>query len=305
MSFWRKTNIPGTSSNKQHRQRLRPRRCGTELRWNNNEGKLVAKRLAVTYRVYADGEALARAAAEHFKDRVEQAVAKRGRARIAISGGSTPKRTFTLLADANEPYGKEIPWDKVEVFWVDERTVGPDDPDSNYRMTRETLLSKVPLKPENVHRIEGELDPEEAAAKYESLIRRAFRLEGAEAPRFDIVWLGMGDDGHTASLFPHTQGIYELGRIVYANHVPQKATWRITLTWPVINEALDVVFLIGGADKAAPLERVLYGEYDPQTTPTQLIQPKNGSITFLVDEQAAAKLPKPGTNGEGHMEISR
>jgi hypothetical protein len=176
MSFWRKTNIPGTSSNKQHRQRLRPRRCGTALRWNNNEGKLVAKRLAVTYRVYADGEALARAAAEHFKDRVEQAVAKRGRARIAISGGSTPKRTFTLLADANEPYGKEIPWDKVEMFWVDERTVGPDDPDSNYRMTRETLLSKVPLKPENVHRIEGELDPEEAAAKYESLIRRAFRL---------------------------------------------------------------------------------------------------------------------------------
>jgi 6-phosphogluconolactonase len=265
----------------------------------------VAKRLAVKYRVYRDGEELARAAAAHFKTRVDEAVAKRGRARVAISGGSTPKRTFALLADKNEPYGKDIPWDKVELFWVDERSVGPEDADSNYRMTKEELLSKVPLKPENIHRIHGELDPEEAAAKYESVIRREFRLEGAEAPRFDVVWLGMGDDGHTASLFPHTEGIHELGRVVYANHVPQKNTWRITLTWPVINEALEVVFLIGGADKAAPLERVLFGKYDPEATPTQLIQPKNGSLLFLVDEKAAAKLPKPGPDGVGHREITR
>ena len=265
----------------------------------------MAKHLQVMYRVYADGEALARAAAEHFAVRVKQAVDKRGRARIAISGGSTPKATFALLADANEPYGKEIPWDKVELFWVDERTVGPDDADSNYRMTREQLLSKVALKPEHVHRIEGELDPEEAAAKYESVIRAAFRLEGAEAPRFDVVWLGMGDDAHTASLFPDTEGIHELGRIAYANHVPQKDTWRITLTWPVINEALDVVFLIGGDDKAEPLERVLYGNYDPVTTPAQLIQPKNGSLLFLLDEKAAAKLPKSGPDGAGHVELAR
>ncbi|RRA47702.1 6-phosphogluconolactonase [Acidipila sp. EB88] len=265
----------------------------------------MAKRLEVTYRVYEDGTALAHAAAKHFAERVAQSVEKRGRARIAISGGSTPKATFALLADPAQPYGKNIPWDKVELFWVDERTVGPDDPDSNYRMTRENLLSKVAPNPDKVHRIEGELDPEEAAAKYETVIRREFRLEGAEVPRFDVVWLGMGDDGHTASLFPHTEGIHELGRIAFANHVPQKDTWRITLSAPVINEALEVVFLIGGDDKAAPLERVLYGEYDPAETPSQLIQPKNGSLLFLLDTKAAAKLPKPGADHAGHVELAR
>jgi 6-phosphogluconolactonase len=246
----------------------------------------MAKHLQVTYKVSEDGDALAHAAAEHFAARVKEVVAKRGRVRVAISG-------------------KEIPWEKVELFWVDERTVGPEDADSNYRMTREQLLSKVALAPEHVHRIEGELDPEEAAAKYESVIRREFRLEGAEAPRFDLLWLGMGDDGHTASLFPHTEGLYQLGRIVIANHVPQKDTWRITLTSPVINEALDVVFLIGGDDKAAPLERMLYGEYDPEETPSQLIQPKNGSLLFLLDKKAAAKLPKPDAEGVGKVELAR
>jgi 6-phosphogluconolactonase len=265
----------------------------------------MAKRLEVTYHVFEDSAALAQAAAHHFASRVEQSVAKRGRARIAISGGSTPKATFALLADPAGPYAATIPWDKVELFWVDERSVGPDDADSNYRMTNEALLSKVALNPEKVHRIEGELDPEEAAAKYESVIRREFRLEGAEAPRFDVVWLGMGDDGHTASLFPHTGGLHELGRVVYANHVPQKDTWRITLTLPVINEANDVVFLIGGKDKADPLERVLYGEYDPETLPSQLIQPKNGALTLLLDQQAAAKLPKPGPDGTGKVDLSR
>ncbi len=265
----------------------------------------MSKRLEVTYRVYEDSNALAHAAAAHFAERIGQAVAKRGRARIAISGGSTPKASFALLADPDQPYAKAVAWDKVELFWVDERSVGPDDPDSNYRMARQALLDKVPVNPEHVHRIEGELDVEEAAAKYESVIRREFRLEGAEAPRFDMIWLGMGDDGHTASIFPDTEGVHELGRIVYANHVPQKDTWRITLTWPVINEALDVVFLIGGIDKAEPLERVLYGEYDPVATPSQLIQPKNGSLVFLLDVSAASKLPKPGADGSGLVELSR
>jgi 6-phosphogluconolactonase len=265
----------------------------------------MAKYLQVTYTVSEDAAALAQSAAKHFAARVREVVAKRGRARIAISGGSTPKATFALLADPGQPYGKEIPWEKVELFWVDERTVGPEDPDSNYRMTREQLLSKVPLQPEHVHRIEGELDPEEAAARYESVIRREFRLEGAEVPRFDLLWLGMGDDGHTASLFPHTEALHQLGRIVCANHVPQKDTWRITLTAPVINEALEVIFLIGGDDKAEPLERVLYGEYDPEETPAQLIQPKNGSLLFLLDKKAAAKLPKPDAEGVGKVELAR
>ena len=262
----------------------------------------MSKRLEITYHVYPDSAALAQAAAQHFSDRVAQSVAKRGWARVAISGGSTPKATFALLADPAGPYAETIPWDKVNLFWVDERTVAPDHPDSNYRMTTEALLAKVALPPERVHRMEGELDPEEAAARYESVIRREFRLEGAELPRFDVLWLGMGDDGHTASLFPHTEGLQELGRIVYANHVPQKDTWRITLTAPVINEANDVVFLIGGADKAAPLEQVLYGAYDPSTYPSQLIQPRNGALTLLLDEKAAAKLPKPGVDGSGKVE---
>lgn len=266
---------------------------------------MAAKRLEVKYHVYESSDALAQAAAQHFAERVAQSVAKRGQARIAISGGSTPKATFALIADPAGPYAASIPWDKIGLFWVDERSVGPEDADSNYRMTNEALLSKVPLNPEHVHRMEGELDPEEAASKYESLIRREFRLEGAEAPRFDVVWLGMGDDGHTASLFPHTEGLHELGRIVIANHVPQKDTWRITLTQTVINEANDVVFLIAGADKADPLERVLYGEYDPETLPSQLIQPRNGALTLLLDEKAAAKLPKPGPDGTGKVDLAR
>ncbi len=263
----------------------------------------MADRVHVTYRVSRDHAHLAQLAAEHFADRVAQAVGKRGRARVAISGGNTPKDTFSLLSA--EPFKDRIAWDKLELFFVDERAVGPDDPDSNYRMTREHLLSRVPIAPENVHRIEGERDPQEAAALYESAIRAAFRLEGAEAPRFDLVWLGLGDDGHTASLFPHTEGVHELGRIAFANHVPQKDTWRISLSAPVLNEGLDVVFLVSGEPKAGPLERVLFGERDVEQTPAQLILPTNGTLTFLIDPRAAAKLPKPGPDGVGHAEIAR
>jgi 6-phosphogluconolactonase len=263
----------------------------------------MAKKIAVEYRVYDGPDALAHAAAEHFLELIQQAVTARGKARIAVSGGSTPKRTFALLASAQ--FSKTVPWDKLELFFVDERTVPPDDVDSNYRMTREALLEKVPLKPEQVFRIEGELKPEEAAARYETAIRTQFRLEGAEVPRFDAVQLGMGDDGHTASIFPHTDAIHELGRIAVANHVPQKDTWRVTLTWPVIVEGGEVFFLIGGKDKADPLHRVLQGPYDPETLPSQLIQPKNGKLLFLLDKDAAAGLPAPDANGTGRLEIAR
>ncbi len=265
----------------------------------------MARKIVVEYRVYDGPDALAHAAAEHFLEAVQQAVAQRGKARIAISGGSTPKRTFELLANPQEKFLAAMPWNKLELYWVDERTVPPTDKDSNYRMTREALLEKVPLKPEQVFRMEGELGPEEAAARYESLIRNNFRLEGAEVPRFDVVQLGMGDDGHTASLFPHTQAIHELGRIVVANHVPQKDTWRITLTWPVLIEASEVFFLIGGKDKADPLHRVLQGPYDPEALPSQLIRPKSGKLLLLLDKNAGAQLPAPGADGKGRLEIER
>src|SRR3569833_1811385 len=205
-------------------------------------------KLKIEYFVEPDSAALARRAAEQLVDIAEDAVAKRGQARIAISGGSTPKAAFQLLANPGQPWLRRMPWAELEIYWVDERTVPPDHPESNYRMTREAMLDKVPLKSEQIHRMEDELAPEVASARYESLLRNTFRLEGAETPRFDLVQLGMGDDGHTASLFPHTEAIHEMGRLVTANKVPLKETWRITLTWPVINQASSVFFLIGGAN---------------------------------------------------------
>ncbi len=259
---------------------------------------------AVTYRVLATMDDLARAMAEVMLEVVQAAVAARGVARVAVSGGHTPKRTFEILADPGERYFQLMPWDKLELFWVDERCVPPDNEESNYRMTRLSLLDKVPLPATQVIRIEGELDPEEAAAKYESAIRARFRLEGAEVPIFDLIGLGMGDDGHTASLFPHTAGLHELGRIVIANHVLQKETWRVTLTSPVINQGRKVVFLIGGEDKADVLSNVMSAKYDPETWPSQLVQPKSGELLLLLDKTAAAKLPPVSASGEGHLEIT-
>ena len=159
-------------------------------------------------------------------------------------------------------------------------------------MTREALLDHVPLRPDQIHRIEGELDPEAAAARYESELRNGFRLEGAESPRFDLIALGMGPDGHTASLFPHTEAIHELGRLAVANHVPQKDAWRVTLTWPVINHASSVFFLIAGADKAQVLNEVLTGPRDPERLPSQLIWPSSGILTLILDKAAARFCPQ-------------
>lgn len=263
------------------------------------------RRTDVEYRVYNGADALSRAAAEHFLEATLAAVAARGVARIAISGGSTPKRTFELMANPAEKFAAAMPWAQVELYWVDERTVPPDNKDSNYRMTREALLDRVPLKPGNIFRIEGELDPEEAAARYESAIRNHLRLEGAEGPRFDVLALGMGDDGHTASLFPHTAAINEMIRIAVANQVPQKDTWRVTLTWPVINQAHDVFFLIAGRDKAQPVHDVLLGKYDPEVLPSQLIRPSNGRLLMLLDTDAAALLPPTDASSTGRLEIER
>ncbi|HWT66811.1 MAG TPA: 6-phosphogluconolactonase [Terracidiphilus sp.] len=262
----------------------------------------MGKQLRIEYRVVADAAALAAQAAEEMTRAAEQAAA-RGVARIAVSGGSTPKAAFQLLADPAQPWRARMPWEKLQLFWVDERCVPPNDADSNYRMTREALLDKVPLKPEQVHRMEGELDPEAAAARYESLLRNAFRLEGAETPRFDLVALGMGPDGHTASLFPHTAAIHELGRLAVANHVPQKDTWRLTLTWPVINAAASVFFLIGGADKAETVREVFTGARNVEQLPSQLIWPASGILTLILDQAAAALLP--ATDGEGRGLIAR
>ena len=263
----------------------------------------MARKLTIKYYVEPDPAALARRAACHFVEMVSESAEANGRARIALSGGSTPKAAFQLLADPNQGYLKRLPWEDLELFWVDERTVPPDHPESNYRMTREALLDHVPLNPQQVHRMEGELPPEQAAARYESELRNTFRLEGAELPRFDLISLGMGDDGHTASLFPHTAALHEMNRLVTANQVPQKDTWRITLTWPVINHARSVFFLIAGAEKAQRVHEVFTGPRDPERLPSQLIWPSSGILTLFLDQAAAALLP--ATNGEGRGVLER
>lgn len=260
------------------------------------------KKLKVEYFVEPDTAALAARAAQHFVEMAERAVTARGRVRIAISGGSTPKAAFQLLADPAQPWRARMPWDRIELFWVDERCVPPDDADSNYRMTREALLDHVPLTAERIHRMEGELEPEVAAARYESELRNSFRLEGAETPRFDLIALGMGPDGHTASLFPHSAAVHEISRLATANHVQNKDAWRITLTWPVINQGAHVFFLIGGADKAQVLQEVMMGPRDVDRLPSQLIAPAGGILTLLLDKAAAALLPATDGRGRGFFE---
>lgn len=247
--------------------------------------------VTVTYEVWSSTKELSQASARLFAARTEQAVRARGVARIAISGGSTPQGMFRLLADPAQPFAATIPWQQIQLFWVDERCVPPNHPESNYGVVRELLLSKAGIPEANVFRMEGELDPEEAASRYESTLRNTLKLEGAESPAFDLIMLGMGPDGHTASLFPETQAINELGRLVVANHVPQKDTWRITLSWPVINQGKEVVFEIAGKDKAGVLRAVLTGPRNPDHLPSQLIRPSNGKLLFLLDEAAAAELP--------------
>ncbi len=267
--------------------------------------------VTVTYSIWPDSRSVAMAAAQLFSDAVSQTVSTRGGARVAISGGSTPKAMFALLADPSQPFAESIPWTKLHLYWVDERCVPPTDAESNYGMTKAALLSKVPLPEEQVHRMEGEFDPEEAANRYETVLRNSMKLEGAESPAFDLLLLGMGDDGHTASLFPHTAALEEITRLVVANHVPQKDTWRITLTAPVINQARQVCFLIEGAAKTKVLAEVLTGPRDPERLPSQLIRPVSGSLRFLLDEVAAADLPAPenrltasgGTHKVGTLEL--
>jgi len=257
----------------------------------------VPVKVTASYTVASNKAELSRAASDYLLAQITSATAKRGRARIAISGGSTPRDLFARLADPNDRYRDAIDWSRLEIFWVDERTVPPTHAESNYRMTRETLLDHVPIPAAQVFRMEAELEPEVAASRYESLLRNHFRLEGAESPTFDLVMLGLGTDGHTASLFPHTEAINEFGRIVVANYVPQKDTWRITLTWSVINQAREVCFLISGADKAAPLGSLLNGPYDPELIPSQLIRPTSRRLTLLCDQDAAASL-LPNPTGE-------
>jgi 6-phosphogluconolactonase len=265
----------------------------------------MSRQLSIKYYVEADAAALARRAAQYISEMASEAVEARGCVRVAISGGSTPKAAFELLADPNQPWRNRMPWGNLELFWVDERCVPPEAAESNYRMTREALLDHVPMRAEQIHRIEGELEPEAAAARYESELRNSFRLEGAECPRFDLVALGLGNDGHTASIFPHTEAVHESCRLVTANHLPQTDTWRVTLTWPVINHARSVFFLVAGREKAEVLREVFCGSVDSERLPSQLIWPSSGILSLILDKDAAALLPATDEDGCGVLERER
>ena len=218
----------------------------------------------------------------HSKD----AVSQRSHFTVALSGGSTPKRLYELLANADEEYFSQIPWDQVQFFWTDERHVGPDHPDSNYRMANEAMLSKVPIESAQVHRMLGELtDPNEAAHRYDSLLTKTF---DSELPRFDLVLLGLGNDGHTASLFPGTTALLEQHQLVTAPWVEKLNSHRLTMTLPLLNNAAAIVFLVSGADKSDILSQVLDGP--PGKFPAQLIDPVDGRLTWLVDRAAALNL---------------
>ena len=228
------------------------------------------------------------AAAEQFVQVGRNAIGAQGRFTVALSGGSTPKSLYSLLA-ANYA---NFAWNRTFLFFGDERHVPPDHADSNYRMVNEALLTKIQIPAENVFRVQAE-NPDAAAAAldYENQLRRFFELKPGEFPRFDLILLGMGPDGHTASLFPGSEGLKEQSRLVIANSVEKFNTHRITFTFPVLNSATEVMFLASGTDKADMVRQVLEGKNAPPY-PAQQVQPTNGKLLWMLDESAASQLTR-------------
>jgi 6-phosphogluconolactonase len=251
--------------------------------------ELVRSHVKPEIQVFANPEALTQAAATEFVHQVNQAIQARGRFTIALSGGSTPKSLYALLA--TQPWRNQIPWNQVHLFWGDERHVSPSDSSSNFRMTQERLLFQVPIPHENVHRIKAENPEAQAVAdKYEQELKHFFQLGSHQFPQFDLVLLGMGANGHTASLFPHTDAVHEQSRLVVAPWVEELNTHRITLTPPVINNANEIIFFVTGAEKATMLKAVLEGQYQPDRLPAQIIRPTQGKVIWMVDQAAASSL---------------
>ena len=226
--------------------------------------------------VLPDPATLAQEAADRFVALARSAIATQGRCAVALSGGSTPRLLYEQLVTS------PIEWQHVHIFWGDERCVPPDHPDSNYGLAQRRLLSHVALPAQNVHRLKGELDPAQAAQQYEAELRTFFGVQ----PRFDLIWLGLGRDAHTASLFPQTPALREDQRWVVAQHVDQLRANRLTLTPLVLNQAANVIFLIVGSDKAVALRSVWHGPYDPAHFPAQIVRPTAGRVIWLVDQAA-------------------
>lgn len=238
--------------------------------------------------VYADAEALSQAAAALFADEARKSVAASDRFSISLAGGQTPRRVYEILAQA--PYRDGIPWSRVHVFWGDERCVPAEDSRSNARMARQALLDHVPIPAEQVHPVPFAATPAESAAQYAVTLRTFF--SGAE-PRFDLVLLGLGENGHTASLFPNTPVLSDRQRWVAEVYVQEQNLWRITMTAVLLNEAAVAAFLVTGANKADVVREVVEGPRDAARLPAQLIQLTHGELRWLLDRGAASKLQAP------------
>ncbi len=241
-------------------------------------------------RILADGAAIAKRAAREFVQAAASAVREKNAFNVALAGGSTPKALYSLLV--NDPaLRSQIPWDKIHLFFGDERHVASDHPDSNFRMATEAMISKSPLKPEQVTRIKGEYpDTQQAALEYEQALREYFKLKAGEYPRFDLLFAGMGNEGHTLSLFPGTKALHADGRIAVRNWIGKLCTERITLTAPAACNAAEIIFMVTGADKACALKSVLEGPHEPDQLPVQLLRPQNGKLLWLVDAAAGSML---------------
>lgn len=239
--------------------------------------------------IVANAEELSRAAAEAIVRLAKGAVRARGSFAVALAGGSTPRSIYALLA--SEAWHAQLPWEKMHFFWGDERHVPPNQADSNYRMVHEAMLAHVPVPVENVHRIKAE-DPNasQAAEEYEQTLRDFFHLAAGRFPRFDLVLLGMGSDGHTASLFPGTDALRERERLVVANWFEKFNSYQITLTAPTLNNSACVIFLVSGEEKAETLQAVWQGSEQPERFPVQLIRPTDGRLLWIVDRAAVRHL---------------
>lgn len=243
--------------------------------------------------VCQDIEDLNRQAAERFARLAAEFVDHAGRFTLALSGGSTPKGLYARLATPE--FQKKISWQQVCFFWGDERCVPPDHPESNFRMAREALLSKVPVLPENIYRMPGENEPEIAALEYEEILKNHLPFANGNVPRFDLILLGLGDDGHTASLFPGNEALQETRRLVVAPYVEKIGAYRLTLTLPVLNSGSHIFFLVAGEAKAAIVRDVLGKKSATENLPAQRIRPKKGRLVWLMDREAASLLNKGKT----------
>lgn len=241
----------------------------------------------VVIQVYPDKEAMSRAAAELFVEQAGQALRLRGRFCVALSGGNTPRRMYELLAQP--PFRDRVAWAQVQVFWGDERCVPADDPRSNAHLARQVWLDQVPISPQQIHPVSGNLPPEAAARAYEALLKSFF---AGQPPSFDLIFLGLGEDGHTASLFPDHEVLNEQVRWAAEVYLAETDLPRVTLTFPLINQAAVVALLVTGAAKARVLKEVLQGPREPRRLPAQLVHPQSGALFWLVDQEAASQLQK-------------